>query len=229
MESHGSNNQSDKKQLQETLKLFKLSETSSLSLSTTLPKLIYSWPRGLLLYGPPGTGKILFLPTQYACLVHILFIEHMLEKVRVLREAFSEASSHAMSGKPSVVFIDEIDALCPRRDFRYGDDVKENFDNICTNEEKHYYKGTLNGTIHVVAGGGGASLSPSTTLQTKWSFFRDYDYGFLKLTAFDHSNLLFEYKKSRDGKVYDSFRISRDCRDILACTVDSCPSMTLAS
>jgi hypothetical protein len=101
--------------------------------------------------------------------------------------------------------------------------------NICTNKEKHYYKGTLNGTIHVVAGGGGASLSPFTTLQTQWSFFRDYDYGFIKLTAFDHSNLLFEYKKSRDGKVYDSFRISRDYRDILACTVDSCPSMTLAS
>ncbi|XP_059445193.1 probable inactive purple acid phosphatase 1 isoform X1 [Corylus avellana] len=103
------------------------------------------------------------------------------------------------------------------------------YQNICTNKEKHYYKGTLNGTIHVVAGGGGASLSPFTTLQTQWSFFRDYDYGFIKLTAFDHSNLLFEYKKSRDGKVYDSFRISRDYRDILACTVDSCPSMTLAS
>ena len=101
--------------------------------------------------------------------------------------------------------------------------------NICTNEEKHYYKGTLNGTIHVAAGGAGASLSLFTTLQTKWSFFRDFDYGFIKLTAFDHSNLLFEYKKSRDGKVYDSFRISRDYRDILACTVDSCPSMTLAS
>lgn len=101
--------------------------------------------------------------------------------------------------------------------------------NICTNEEKHYYKGALNGTIHVVAGGGGASLSPFISLQTKWSLFRDYDYGFVKLTAFDHSNLLFEYKKSSDGKVYDSFRISRDYRDILACAVDNCPRITLAS
>ena len=97
--------------------------------------------------------------------------------------------------------------------------------NICTNEEKHYYKGPLNGTIHVVAGGEGASLIQFTTLQTKWSFFRDYDYGFIKLTAFDHSNLLFEYRKSSDGKVYESFRISWDYRDILAYTVDSCPSM----
>lgn len=103
------------------------------------------------------------------------------------------------------------------------------YQNICTNNEKHLYKGALNGTIHVAAGGAGASLSEFTPIQTKWSIFRDYDHGFVKLTAFDHSNLLFEYKKSRDGKVYDSFRISRDYRDILACTVDSCPSMTLAS
>ncbi|XP_060669417.1 probable inactive purple acid phosphatase 1 isoform X1 [Ziziphus jujuba] len=103
------------------------------------------------------------------------------------------------------------------------------YQNKCTRDEKHHYNGTLNGTIHVVAGGGGASLSTFTTFQTKWSLFKDHDYGFVKLTAFDHSNLLFEYKKSSDGKVYDSFRLSRDYRDILACTVDSCPSMTLAS
>ena len=101
--------------------------------------------------------------------------------------------------------------------------------NTCTNKEKHNYKGTLNGTIHIVAGGGGASLAEFTPLQTSWSIVKDYDYGFVKLSAFDHSNLLFQYKKSRDGKVYDSFRISRDYRDILACTVDSCPSMTMAS
>ncbi|KAI7757741.1 hypothetical protein M8C21_031753 [Ambrosia artemisiifolia] len=105
----------------------------------------------------------------------------------------------------------------------------QKYKNICMNDEKTNYKGSLNGTIHVVAGGGGADLTPFTPFQTTWSVFRDYDYGFLKLTAFDHSSLLFEYKKSRDGKVYDSFTISRDYRDILACTVDSCSSTTLAS
>ncbi|OVA00802.1 Phosphoesterase domain [Macleaya cordata] len=103
------------------------------------------------------------------------------------------------------------------------------YENICTTQEKSHYEGPLNGTIHVVAGGGGAGLAEFTTLQTKWSLFKDYDFGFIKLTAFDHSNLLFEYKKSSDGKVYDSFTISRDYRDILACTLDSCPSMTMAS
>ncbi|KAL5725838.1 polynucleotide adenylyltransferase [Ranunculus cassubicifolius] len=103
------------------------------------------------------------------------------------------------------------------------------YENVCTSQEKSNYKGSLNGTIHVVAGGGGAGLAQFTTLQTKWSVFKDYDYGFIKLTAYDHSNLLFEYKKSSDGKVYDSFTISRDYRDVLACAVDSCPSSTLAS
>lgn len=103
------------------------------------------------------------------------------------------------------------------------------YQNICTRKEKDYYKGPLNGTIHVVAGGAGASLTDFASVQPKWSLYRDFDYGFVKLTAFDHSNLLFEYKKSRDGKVYDSFRISRDYRDILACSVDSCPATTLAS
>ncbi|XP_071715393.1 probable inactive purple acid phosphatase 1 isoform X3 [Rutidosis leptorrhynchoides] len=103
------------------------------------------------------------------------------------------------------------------------------YENICTNNEKNHYKGSLNGTIHVVAGGGGADLTPFAPFNTVWSIFRDYDYGFLKLTAFNHSTLLFEYKKSSDGQVYDSFTIARDYRDILACTIDSCSSTTLAS
>ncbi|XP_074309638.1 putative inactive purple acid phosphatase 1 isoform X2 [Silene latifolia] len=103
------------------------------------------------------------------------------------------------------------------------------YQNTCTRKEKDHYEGPLNGTIHIVAGGAGASLTEFSSVHPKWSLFRDFDYGFTKLTAFDHSNLLFEYKKSRDGKVYDSFRISRDYRDILACAVDSCAPTTLAT
>lgn len=103
------------------------------------------------------------------------------------------------------------------------------YQNICTSKEKNKYKGSLNGTIHVVAGGGGASLTEFSSIQTQWSIFKDVDYGFVKLTAFDHQNMLFEYKKSSDGRVDDSFTISRDYRDILACTKDSCPATTSAS
>ncbi|URE08825.1 Cell division control protein 48 [Musa troglodytarum] len=43
---------------------------------------------------------------------------HAGESEKFLREAFSQAYSYASSGKPSVIFIDEIDAICPRRSSR---------------------------------------------------------------------------------------------------------------
>ncbi|XP_028094241.1 cell division control protein 48 homolog B-like [Camellia sinensis] len=94
-------------------------------------KLGLQWPRGLLLYGPPGTGKTsLVRAVVRECDAHLTVISpHSVhrayagESERILREAFAEASSHAKSGKPSVIFIDEIDALCPRRDSRKEQDI----------------------------------------------------------------------------------------------------------
>ncbi|WVZ92028.1 hypothetical protein U9M48_038126 [Paspalum notatum var. saurae] len=99
----------------------------------------------------------------------------------------------------------------------------------CMTGETSSYSGTMNGTIFVVAGGGGSHLSDYTTAIPMWSVFRDQDYGFVKLTAFNHSSLLFEYKKSSDGKVYDSFTVHRDYRDVLRCVHDSCFPTTLAT
>nr|GMD06195.1 probable inactive purple acid phosphatase 27 isoform X1 [Ipomoea batatas] len=103
------------------------------------------------------------------------------------------------------------------------------YQNQCVNDETSNYSGTVNGTIHVVVGGGGSHLSQFTSINTTWSLYKDYDWGFVKLTAFNQSSLLFEYKKSRDGKVYDSFTISRDYRDVLACVHDGCEPTTLAN
>ncbi|XP_006402109.2 probable inactive purple acid phosphatase 27 isoform X1 [Eutrema salsugineum] len=103
------------------------------------------------------------------------------------------------------------------------------YQNQCMDNEKSYYSGAFKGTIHVVVGGAGSHLSSFSSLKPKWSIFRDYDYGFVKLTAFDHSSLLFEYKKSSNGEVYDSFTVSREYRDVLACVRDSCDPTTLAS
>lgn len=103
------------------------------------------------------------------------------------------------------------------------------YQNKCVNSEQSNYSGVVNGTIHVVVGGGGSHLSEFSPVNTSWSLYKDYDWGFVKLTAFNHSSLLFEYKKSSDGKVYDSFTISRDYRDVLACVHDGCASTTLAT
>ncbi|KAL1549531.1 putative inactive purple acid phosphatase 27 [Salvia divinorum] len=103
------------------------------------------------------------------------------------------------------------------------------YQNQCVNSEKSHYSGTVNGTIHVVVGGGGSHLSDFTTIDTFWSIYKDLDFGFVKMTAFNRSSLLFEYKKSSDGLVYDSFTISRDYRDVLACVHDGCEPTTLAA
>ncbi|KAH7834987.1 hypothetical protein Vadar_021815 [Vaccinium darrowii] len=95
-------------------------------------KLGLRWPRGLLLYGPPGTGKTsLVRAVVRECGAHLIVISphsvhraHAGESESILRDAFAEASSHAKLGKPSVIFIDEIDALCPRRDSRREQDIR---------------------------------------------------------------------------------------------------------
>ncbi|KAK1271711.1 putative inactive purple acid phosphatase 27 [Acorus gramineus] len=103
------------------------------------------------------------------------------------------------------------------------------YQNQCVSNEKSHYSGTVNGTIHIVAGGGGSHLSNFSDIKTDWSIYRDMDFGFVKLTAFNHSSLLFEYKKSSNGNVYDSFTISRDYRDVLACIHDGCEPTTSAT
>ncbi|XP_072951261.1 probable inactive purple acid phosphatase 1 [Typha angustifolia] len=103
------------------------------------------------------------------------------------------------------------------------------YQNTCIRNGSHHYGGPFKATTHVVVGGGGCSLASFSPIRTRWSYYQDFDYGFVKLTAFNHSTLLLEYKKSSDGRVYDHFTISRDYRDILTCTVDSCSKTTLAS
>ncbi|KAB1217432.1 putative inactive purple acid phosphatase 27 [Morella rubra] len=101
------------------------------------------------------------------------------------------------------------------------------YENQCVNTETSHYSGTVNGTIHVCIGNGGKSLDTFSTVVPQWSLVRDdQDWGFVKLTAFNHSSLLLEYIRSRDGSVHDSFTISRDYSDVMACVHDSCEPIT---
>jgi transitional endoplasmic reticulum ATPase len=76
-------------------------------------------PKGVLLYGPPGTGKTLIAKAvaneSGANFVSIAGPEIMSkyygESEQRLREIFEEAQKAA----PSIIFIDEIDSIAPRR------------------------------------------------------------------------------------------------------------------
>ncbi len=82
-------------------------------------------PKGVLLYGPPGTGKTLiaraiasetklhFMRVNGPEIIHKFYGESEAK----LREIFEEASRKA----PSIIFIDEIDAIAPKRAEVLGD------------------------------------------------------------------------------------------------------------
>ncbi|KAK4376589.1 hypothetical protein RND71_002885 [Anisodus tanguticus] len=116
----------------EALRVLRELITYPLLYSAESRKLGLKWPRGLLLYGPPGTGKTsLVRAVVQECGAHLIVISphsvhraHAGESEKILREAFSEASSHAKLGKPSVIFLDEIDVLCPRRDSRREQEIR---------------------------------------------------------------------------------------------------------
>ncbi|ORZ24187.1 P-loop containing nucleoside triphosphate hydrolase protein [Absidia repens] len=77
-------------------------------------------PRGVLLFGPPGTGKTLIArAVAQETGAHSIVIngpeiisKYYGETEQKLRNIFEEAIQNA----PTVIFIDEIDALCPKRD-----------------------------------------------------------------------------------------------------------------
>jgi len=77
-------------------------------------------PRGVLLYGPPGTGKTLIAKAAaQETDAYLLFIsgpeivgKYYGESEARLREVFAEAQRNA----PSIIFIDEIDAIAPKRE-----------------------------------------------------------------------------------------------------------------
>jgi AAA family ATPase, CDC48 subfamily len=76
-------------------------------------------PKGVLLYGPPGTGKTLIARVVASETNAAFFIingpeiinKFYGESEQKLRNVFQEAQRRA----PSVIFIDEIDALAPKR------------------------------------------------------------------------------------------------------------------
>ena len=79
-----------------------------------------SLPRGILLHGPPGCGKTM-ISRAFAAALGVPFVEILGpsivsgmsgESEKGVRERFEEAKKHA----PCLIFIDEIDAIAPKRD-----------------------------------------------------------------------------------------------------------------
>ncbi|ASJ12967.1 CDC48 family AAA ATPase [Thermococcus thioreducens] len=82
-------------------------------------------PKGVLLYGPPGTGKTLLAKAvANEANAHFIAIngpeimsKYYGESEERLREVFKEAEENA----PAIIFIDEIDAIAPKREETHGE------------------------------------------------------------------------------------------------------------
>lgn len=82
-------------------------------------------PRGILLTGPPGSGKTM-LARAVACETNCGF--QAVNGPEVIRRFYGESEAKlrdifetAAKSQPSIIFLDEIDALAPRRDKATGD------------------------------------------------------------------------------------------------------------
>ncbi|CDP12653.1 unnamed protein product [Coffea canephora] len=82
-------------------------------------------PKGILLYGPPGTGKTLIARAVanetgafFLCINGPEIMSKMAgESEGNLRKAFEEAETNA----PSIIFLDEIDSIAPKREKTGGE------------------------------------------------------------------------------------------------------------
>ncbi|XP_041091657.1 zgc:136908 [Polyodon spathula] len=82
-------------------------------------------PRGLLLYGPPGTGKTLVaraVANETGAFFFLINGPEIMSKLAGesesnLRKAFEEAEKNA----PAIIFIDELDAIAPKREKTHGE------------------------------------------------------------------------------------------------------------
>jgi len=86
-------------------------------------------PRGILLYGPPGTGKTLLAKAvaneSSANFISVrgpqLLSKWVGESEKAIRELFKKARQVS----PSIIFLDELDAIAPIRGTEYGSKTSE--------------------------------------------------------------------------------------------------------
>ncbi|WRX23995.1 CDC48 [Theobroma cacao] len=82
-------------------------------------------PKGILLYGPPGSGKTLIaraVANETGAFFFCINGPEIMSKLAGesesnLRKAFEEAEKNA----PSIIFIDEIDSIAPKREKTHGE------------------------------------------------------------------------------------------------------------
>ena len=99
-------------------------ELEAVCVALTKPEMYQRWgarpPKGVLLYGPPGTGKTLLARCvagqARASFYHIRAVDVASMWYGQAERRLQDAFDRARKQTPSVVFLDEVDALTPPRE-----------------------------------------------------------------------------------------------------------------
>jgi SpoVK/Ycf46/Vps4 family AAA+-type ATPase len=90
------------------------------------------WPRGILLFGPPGCGKTL-CAAAVATEINATFVtidaasimsKWLGEAEKNVAKLFNSTRKSALEGKPSIVFIDELDSLMGKHSNEVGGEIR---------------------------------------------------------------------------------------------------------
>ena len=133
-------------------------------------------PKGVLLHGPPGTGKTLLAKAVasetnanfYSISGPEIMSKFYGESEERLREIFKEAEENA----PSIIFIDEIDSIAPKREEVSGDVEKRIVSQLLTLMDGIQSRGKL-----VVIGATNRPNAIDPALRRPGRFDREIDIG----------------------------------------------------
>jgi len=90
------------------------------------------WPRGILFFGPPGCGKTLLaaaiateINAEFFCVDAATIMSKWLgESEKNVSNLFQGARKAAASGRPAIIFVDEVDSLVGIRAEEVGGEVR---------------------------------------------------------------------------------------------------------